>query len=710
MSNFPQFRHVLVIEDQKARRIISLEEQVYSIGRESTNEIIIYDRVVSRHHATLLKIKKNPNGDHYCYRIIDGDLEGNHSTNGLLINGNGQESHDLKHGDVVTFGGKARASYYILSNPLDIALFSEDSRQNASFLDSNPSLSDNNKSTFVTTEEELGRLNSQDLLRLASFPELSPNPIIEINFDGHITYINPAASLKFETLQKETLTHPVLTGLLEQSNNTEGNLLLREIKVKEEVFEQYVHYLSDSRSIRSYIFDVTERKRTEQKLKYQAFHDLLTGLPNRALFDKHLAAALEQAQRSQHLLAVLFLDLDGFKNVNDSLGHSCGDRILQYFAQRVAGCMRGGDLMARWGGDEFTILLPQIRQVEDASSLVTRIIKELKQPFEVEGQKLQVKISAGIAVYPNDGEDGETLLKNADAALYRAKEKGKESYQFYSSTMTPKASLMLKLETLLEKALTDNQFNLQYQPQFNLKTGKITGLEALLRWHHPELGQVVPSKLIPLVEPTDLIIPLSQWVLKNVCLQSISWQQAGFMPLPVAVNFSPCQFHNPHLVTLISGILETTGLAPSLLEIEISENCLLPDEIFAASALADLRELGVQLVLDNFGTGYSSLNYLYKFPFDSLKIDRSFIQSLQSHSRDLAMLSTMIGLGRDLNLRVIAVGVETLQQLEILQRLHCEDVQGFWFSHPLPPEDVTQFLIGNCLESQRKLYSEDKLD
>jgi diguanylate cyclase (GGDEF)-like protein len=703
MSNFPQFRHVLVIEDRKVRRIISLEEQTYSIGRESTNDIMIYDPVVSRQHARLLKIKKNPNGEHYCYRIVDGDHEGNRSTNGLLINSHFYESYDLKHGDIISFGGQARASYYILSNSLEITLFNPNEspeivRSQDSYL-----LNNNSYSTLAIAGNEFNHLDREELLRLASFPELSPNPIVEISFEGEITYINPAAHLQFATLVSEKLAHPVLQGLLEQSNHTEGSLLLREIQVNEEVFEQYIHYLSDSRSIRSYLFDITERERTERKLQYQAFHDLLTGLPNRSLFNQQLSAAIEQAKRGQYPMAVLFLDVDGFKNVNDSLGHSFGDLVLKSFAGRVSSCIRAGDTIARWGGDEFTILSPRIRGGEDALTLARRILDELKHPFEIQGQQLYIKTSLGIAVYPNDGEDGETLLKNADAALYRAKDCGRDRYQFYRETMTSKASLLLNLETLLHQALHENQFTLYYQPQFHLQTGQITGMEALLRWHHPEIGSLSPAKLIPLIEQTELSIPLSRWVLTTACLQNIAWQKLGFSPLPVSINLSPRQFHNSHLIAMVAEVLETTGLHPSLLEIEITETSIMYDEVFAHSTFAGLRSLGVHLSLDDFGTGYSALNYLQKFHFNTLKIDQSFLQSLQSNPRDLAILSAIIMLGENLNLRVIVEGIETSQQLQILHSCHCKEAQGFLFSPPLNVENATQFLQNHYSESLQPL-------
>ncbi|MEG3438347.1 EAL domain-containing protein [Pannus brasiliensis CCIBt3594] len=697
MSNFPQFRHVLVIEDQKARRIISLEEQTYSIGRESTNEIVIYDRVVSRQHATLLKIKKTPNGDHYCYRIVDGDLEGNRSTNGLIINGNPRESHDLKHGDVVFFGGRARASYYILSNAWEIGLFNPDEPiESEESIDPNPAGGENYKSTLVSAERELDRLDPRDLLRLASFPELSPNPIVEIGFEGRLIYLNPAANLKFPTLPQDALAHPLIRGLLENSHNTEGSLLLREIIVNDEVFEQYVHYLSENRSIRSYIFDITERKRTEQKLKYQAFHDPLTGLPNRTCFERQLAGAIEQARAGRYPMAVLFLDMDGFKNVNDSLGHSFGDLVLQSFARRIGGCLRSGDVFARWGGDEFTILLHRIGGSEEALKLAQRISEELKHPFDIQEQRLYMKASLGIAVYPQDGEDGESLLKNADAALYRAKDTGRDRYQFYRDTMTSKASLMLKLETLLHQALSENSIDLHYQPRVDLNTGQITGMEALFRWNHPEIGDVSIERLLSLVEQTDLGVPLSEWVLRTACQQNRLWQESGLLPVPIAVNFSPRQFQDPGLVAMVAEILSTTGLDPSLLEIEIAETSILQDEIIAGSTLARLRELGVQLALDDFGTGYTALNYLQKFPFQIVKLDRGFIQSLRADSRVLAILSALISLGKNLHLRVVAEGIETLEQLEILQKLNCEEAQGFWFSRPLATEDATHLLQQQC--------------
>lgn len=698
MNHSSSFRHILVIEDQKARRIVALEEATYSIGRESSNSIVIYESVVSRRHATFLRIKKSPHGNEYFYRIIDGDLEGNKSTNGLIINGLTCESHDLRHGDVVLFGGRAKTSYYIIPSAVEIALFNPiDSTLLEEVIEQN-NIVNNSYSTLISDKNEKDNLEKQDLVRLASFPELSPNPIIEINYHGEITYTNPAANIKFENLREEALKHPILKSLIDQSKNTEGNLLLREVQIDDNVFEQYAHYLSDSQLIRSYIFDITERKQSEQKLKYQAFHDLLTSLPNRAWFNKQLSISLEQAKRNKGIIAVIFLDLDGFKNINDSLGHSYGDQVLQQFAKRLINCIRAGDTAARWGGDEFTILLPQVRDEEDTIKLAKRIIEILKKPFHIKEHQLYIKTSLGIAIYPRDGEDAESLLKNADAALYRAKEKGRNRYQFYSSTITSKALLLLKLENSLYQAIEKNEFSLHYQPQVKLTTGEITGVEALLRWYHPDLGYVAPAKLIALAEQTDLIIPISQWVLKTACSQNLAWQQAGFKPLPITVNFSPRQFQQPNLVTMIEQTLAETGLPSHYLEVEITETSIIHDEKFAAEVFKDLRSLGVSISLDDFGTGYSSLSHLQKFPFQTLKIDQSFVQALEANPQDTAILSAMIMLGHSFNLRVVAEGVETLQQLEILEKLHCEEVQGYWFSRPLKTEDATQLLLQHCIK------------
>ena len=667
MNTFPSFRHILVIEDQKARRIVALEEPTYSIGRESSNDIVIYERMVSRRHGTLVRIKVTPRHNDYSYRIIDGDLEGNRSTNGLLINGNLKESHNLKHGDVVIFGPQAKASYYIISTALEIDLFNPLDPHQLEDEDvfETRITDDSNRSTLIY-EEDLENKDRNDLVRLASFPELSPNPIIEIDFTGNLTYLNPAASIKFQTLQQERLKHPILAGLLSEVQNIQGNLLLREVVVGKEVFEQYVHYLSEHQLVRSYLFDVTARKRAEKTLKYRAFYDTLTNLPNRTYFDEKLDLALAKARQNNTLIAVIFLDLDCFKNINDTLGHAVGDQLLKIFAQRLDNCVRANDMVARWGGDEFTLLLPHINSTEDTVNLAQRILDELKNPFEVAGHQLYVKTSMGIAIYPQDGEDGKTLLKNADAALYRAKEKGRNHYRFYSSTMTSKASMMLKLENLLYQALEENQFSLHYQPQLKLTNQKVSGMEALLRWYHPELGDVSPVKLIPLAEKTDLIIPISLWVLKTACLQNKMWQKSGLPPIPVAVNLSARQFQQSNLVELVTQVLEETGLDPHLLDIEITETAVMQNLTFAQDSLSKLRSLGVQVSLDDFGTGYSSLGYLQKLP--------------------------IIALGKSFDLRVIAEGVETLQQLEILQRLNCQEVQGFWVSPPLKPADATEFL------------------
>ncbi|EAZ87973.1 putative bifunctional diguanylate cyclase/phosphodiesterase, partial [Crocosphaera chwakensis] len=466
----------------------------------------------------------------------------------------------------------------------------------------------------------------------------------------------------------------------------------REVIIGSEIFEQYVHYLSEHQLIRSYLFDITARKRAEENLEYRAFYDTLTDLPNRNYFDEKLEVALVEAKKNDYLMALLFLDLDSFKNVNDTLGHKIGDQLLKSFAQRLSCCVRNDDVVSRWGGDEFTLLLPQINSPEDTINLAQRILDDLKQPFEISGHQLYIKTSIGIAIYPQDGEDAETLLKNADAALYRAKERGRNHYRFYRSTMTSKASLLLKLENLLYQALEEESFSLYYQPQLKLTTHKISGMEALLRWYHPELGHISPMRLIPLAEQTDLIIPISIWVLKTACQQNKAWQKQGFSPIPIAVNLSPKQFQQPNLVNIVSQVLEETELEPYLLELEITETAIMENSDFSQETLRQLRDLGVQISLDDFGTGYSSLGYLQKFPITTLKIDQSFIQNLQNNSKNTAIISAIIALGKSFDLRVVAEGVETLQQLELLQRLNCQEIQGFWFSRPLKSADATTFL------------------
>ncbi|MGK7958894.1 MAG: putative bifunctional diguanylate cyclase/phosphodiesterase, partial [Crocosphaera sp.] len=480
--------------------------------------------------------------------------------------------------------------------------------------------------------------------------------------------------------------------LLSEVHNIQGNLLLREVTIGSEVFEQYVHYLSEHQLIRSYLFDITARKKAEKNLEYRAFYDTLTDLPNRSYFDEKLEIALVKAKKNKHLMAILFLDLDAFKNINDSLGHKIGDQLLKSFAQRLSSCVRNNDIVSRWGGDEFTLLLPQINTPEDTINLAQRILDDLKKPFEVSGHQLYIKTSIGISIYPQDGEDGETLLKNADAALYRAKERGRNHYRFYRSTMTSKASLLLKLENLLYQALEEDSLCLYYQPQLNLLNNKISGMEALLRWYHPDLGHVSPSKLIPLAEKTDLIIPISLWVLKTACQQNKAWQKQGLSPIPIAVNLSPKQFQQPNLVDIVAQVLQETELEPHLLDLEITETAMMENIDVSQENLHKLRDLGVQISLDDFGTGYSSLGYLHKFPITNLKIDQFFIQTLQDNPQNLAIISAIIALGKSFELRVIAEGVETLQQLELLQQLHCQEIQGFWFSRPLKSVDATTLL------------------
>ncbi|MEG4532793.1 EAL domain-containing protein [Microcoleus sp. D2_18a_D3] len=451
-----------------------------------------------------------------------------------------------------------------------------------------------------------------------------------------------------------------------------------------------------AQSLGTHLYMAAMQRRVEAMIRHQASHDPLTGLPNRLLFNERLSLALASAHQNGEMLAVIFLDLDRFKNVNDTLGHPVGDLLLQSVSRRLTNCLRVGDSMARWGGDEFTVLLYNINTPEEATKICQLIIQSLSSPFDFDGLELYIKASLGIALAPYDGEDAETLLKNADAAMYKAKQKGRNNYQFYTQAIGSKVSEDLNLENHLYKAIKNSEFVLYYQPQINLNTGKIVGLEALIRWEHPERGLIPPDRFIPLAEETGLICQIDEWVMRTACLQNRAWQLLGLPPMRIAVNLSARQFLQPHTVQIIAEILSETKLNPEYLEIEITESIAMTDVSFTVSVLQQLQDMGIHISLDDFGTGYSSLWSLKNFPLNNLKIDKSFVADLVTGSNGATIVKLAIALGQGLNLQVIAEGVETAEQLAFLRSHKCDMGQGYFFSKPIPAAAITQL----CLENQ----------
>ncbi len=438
--------------------------------------------------------------------------------------------------------------------------------------------------------------------------------------------------------------------------------------------------------------DITERKRAEEQVKHLAFHDPLTNLPNRLLFSDRLTLAVAQAHRHAQKLAVLFLDLDRFKVINDSLGHSVGDELLRQIAERIQEYVREGDTVARLGGDEFTLLVPGISAEEDAAKIAKKICDAIHDPFWIDGRELFVTTSMGVAVYPADGHDAETLVRNADSAMYRAKEQGRDNYQLYTPAMNAKAVERLSLESRLRQAVANDELELHFQPFFDLKTAKVLGAEALLRWRHPELGLIPPGEFIPIAELSGLIVPIGEWVLRTACAEARKWHAQGFPGLTVSVNLSSRQFQQADLVRQVTSALADTGLEPDMLDLEITESNAMQNAEHSINTLWGLKKQGVRISMDDFGTGYSSLNYLKRFPIDRTKLDQSFVRDLPGDKDDAAIAMAVIAMGRSLELVVIAEGVETEEQLAFLKDRDCDQLQGFLFSRPLPPEAFTTFL------------------
>ncbi len=428
------------------------------------------------------------------------------------------------------------------------------------------------------------------------------------------------------------------------------------------------------------------------ELEDQATHDFLTGLPNRLLFSDRLAQRLADAQRNNGMLSIMFLDLDRFKTINDGLGHNVGDQLLKQVADRLTSRLRGVDTVARMGGDEFTIILSNMHDPADANVVAERVLECFSESFEIDEHRLFVTTSVGISMYPTDGSDVEALVRSADTAMYRAKDHGGNRYQVSTEGLADMSGTRLKLESSLHRALERNEFVLHYQPRVNCKTGGILGAEALIRWQHPELGLVFPNEFIPLAEESGLIVPIGAWVLRTACAQNKAWQDEGLTPMEVAVNVSARQVQHGDFVNVVESALAESGLEPKYLWLELTESTLLQNSGQAGQVLRDLKKMGVRVSIDDFGTGHSSLSYLKDLPTDSIKIDRSFLKNITRNPDNAAIAGAVIAMAHSLNLKVVAEGIETVEQLEFLRSLNCDEMQGYFVSRPVAHDSFTQLL------------------
>jgi diguanylate cyclase (GGDEF)-like protein len=864
-----KIRHLLVIQDPKGQRTLPLLEATYSLGRDLRNAIVLYSPSVSRQHAILLRVTI-PNTDQYGFRIIDGNFQGKKSTNGLFVNGNKCLHHNLQNGDVIAFDSHTQAKYYVITN-LSEQIFSESCGTGdlSNFLSGKVN-SVSHVSKAIMENINFEAASETALARLASFPELIPNAIIEMDLAGRVTYVNPAAVAKFPNLRQIAQEHPILTQLLTEVKDQAQNSFIREVTVGNQIFEQSVHYLPESNLIRTFIIrEITEQKQAElelkqrdrllqgvaeaanyllaemnydlaiekalaalgeatnvervylfqthphpvsgemsismqcewiksgaetshshwqnqsyqtpglerwysklfqgetisdftqifspeeqkllmgdhiksllfvplrletqfwgclglveckserywskheesslitmaasisgarqrqqieEKIRYQAMHDLLTGLPNRLRFNDILNQGIQKIIQPEESIAVMFLDLDRFKIINDTLGHTVGDDLLKIVAQRIRDTIRIEDVVARWGGDEFTIFLPRVTEIPPIIQIAKNILQTLEDAFYINGHELYINSSIGIALLGKDSPDAETLIQHADAALYYAKNEGRNNYQFYKESLSQKNPELLKLEKNLRHAIKRKELMLYYQPRVNITTGKITGMEALLRWNHSEMGVISPAVFIPLAEKSGLIISIGEWALRQACIQNKAWQDAGYQPITIAVNLSPGQFRQPKLVGILTDILTETQLKPEFLELEITETTAIADINFTTVALQNLAEMGLFLSIDDFGTGYSSLNRLKVLPFHNLKIDQSFIKELSTDPKVAHIIQAIVTLGQSLGLRLIAEGVEHPAELEFLRSINCDEVQGYLLYRPLSVEQATEAL------------------
>ena len=802
-----RIHHILAIEDPSFYREINLDAATYSLGRHSSNDIVLSCQKTSRNHATLLR-RTDVKTNKYTYWILDGDLQGNRSRNGIYVNGKKTLVHELKNGDIIQFSGDARAKYNITANPSQTEKNSDVNNYN--FTGKNTTL---NKETVVSPElNPVGNSKSVVLenSRQISLTELSPQPIIEIDLHGNTTYINSAGIINFKDIHHQKLNHPLLENLIYLYTQGESNIINREVKIGDKTFIQTAHYLPESKIIRNYIVDITQQKALELELQYKTnlynrvsqgisegiiiidsatkqivevnpacskllgysvqqmlqmnIYELCCASDNFAavlqrviadknsfwgecllqhqngeavkteieinlinsqlneavclvinnlkeskqtiqenlvtpelllskkeLFKQQTISAIANADRNQDLLAVMFCKLYFLPDIRANIGWQKSQELLTNLGKRLTSCVRFGDAVVHWQEDKFALLMPQISTIEEVAKINQRIKQSIEQSFKLGEVSVTLHGSTGIAIYPQDGTDLDVLLANANIALERAYE-NKQSYQFYNESMNSQVLVELELETLLEQALEKEEFQLYYQPQINSDTGKTEAIEALLRWQHPELGLLPPSNFIQSAEKTSLIVPIGEWTIERACSQNKAWQQQGLPPTKVTVSLSSVQFKQNDLVQKIADILTQTSLEPKLLELEISAVSLLENIAHSKTVLSQLKELGVQIAVDDFIVGFSALEYLKYFPLDTLKIDKSLVQQIANSPKDMAIATAVIELGEGFGLRIVAEGVETQEQVDLLRKLKCKHMQGFWFGRPLAADEASKLL------------------
>lgn len=540
--------------------------------------------------------------------------------------------------------------------------------------------------------------------------------VVSTDVSGRVTYLNLVAEDLTGWSQHEAAGHPledvlqIIDGTTRQVMQNPTALTIRDDRVAalppncvlirrdgvEAAIEDSTAPIHDSRGAVTgsvmVFHDVSMARAMTRKMTHLAQHDSLTDLPNRVLLNDRLREAIVLSRRHKRELSVLFLDLDRFKHINDSLGHLVGDRLLQSVARRLVSCVRNSDTVGRQGGDEFVVLLWEVRRAEDAAIAATKILEALRKPHLIDHHELHITASIGIVTYPEDGTDVETLMKKADLAMYHAKQVRHDSYQFFKPEMNVRAIERQSLEDSLHYAIERQELVLHYQPKFNLASGGIIGAEALIRWRHPQRGLVPPGQFIPIAEECGLIVPIGRWVLREACRQARAWQIAGLPPLCVAINVSAVELRAPGFVAGVRATLRETGLEPRYLELELTETVLIEDSRSVADVLKELKDIGVLLALDDFGTGYSNLSQLKRFPIDALKIDQSFVRDLAVDEDDAGIVTAVIGMGKSLHMRVVAEGVETREQLEILQEHGCPQGQGYYFCRPVPAEQFRRLL------------------